>query len=281
MGVSIGNPVEAVAIAVKKAAIRCRIISTGQPITFRIVRREVEGEILTIIPSKVWRYQNTNYMTGEVVSERIDVPALNLVPLGLNEMEEWDPEEYLEERDPSLNRNYESIFDFGIRKSFEMDQVIPFQNPEDFSNDPIIQASDLNEQGNHSEALKIIEKVLTTDLRCLDAHAHLGNWEFNLTDEHLEIFIDKAKRHYEVGMSIGELSLSQDFRGVLPWSHINNRSFFRCMHGYGLSLWRLGQTDDARAVFERMLWLNPADNQGIRFLLADIDDGKTWYESTN
>jgi hypothetical protein len=27
-----------------------------------------------------------------------------------------------------------------------------------------------------------------------------------------------------------------------------------------------------------MLWLNPLDNQGIRFLLADIDAGKTWYE---
>ncbi|MCD4775870.1 MAG: tetratricopeptide repeat protein [Candidatus Aegiribacteria sp.] len=278
-GISIGKPVEAVAIAVKKAAIRCRIVSTGQPVTFRIVRREVEGEILTIIPSKVWRYQNTYYMTGKVVSERIDVPALNLQPLGLNEMGEWYPEKEYSELDPSLYGYFESIIDFGIRKSFEMDQIIPFQDPEDFSNDPIVEASYFNECGEYAEALKIMEKILTTDLRCLDAHAHLGNWEFNLTDEHFEMFIDKAKRHYEVGTRIGELSLGKDFRGVLPWRYINNRPFFRCMHGYGLSLWRLGHTHNARKVFERMLWLNPADNQGIRFLLADIDDGRTWYES--
>jgi hypothetical protein len=35
-----------------------------------------------------------------------------------------------------------------------------------------------------------------------------------------------------------------------------------------LSLWRLGKSEEAREVFNRMLWLNPLDNQGIRFLLA-------------
>ncbi len=43
-------------------------------------------------------------------------------------------------------------------------------------------------------------------------------------------------------------------------------------------IWRLGQLEEARKIFERMLWLNPTDNQGIRFLMSDIDDGKTWYE---
>ena len=52
-----GEPIELVALAVKTAAIRCRVVSTDQPITFRKVRNEVEGEILTIIASKVWRYK--------------------------------------------------------------------------------------------------------------------------------------------------------------------------------------------------------------------------------
>ncbi|NOQ21773.1 MAG: hypothetical protein GQ565_03865 [Candidatus Aegiribacteria sp.] len=76
---------EAVAIAVKKAAIRCRIVSTRQPVTFRIVRREVEGEILTIIPSKVWRYQNTHYMTGEVLSEGMVIEQI------VTMMSRWRP----------------------------------------------------------------------------------------------------------------------------------------------------------------------------------------------
>ena len=136
------------------------------------------------------------------------------------------------------------------------------------------------DRGDYQEALKIIEKILTTDLRCLDAHAHLGNWEFNSTNEPYRNTIDKAKRHYEVGVKIGDLSFSNDigFNGVLRWGHINNRPFLRCLHGYGLSLWRLGKSEEAREVFNRMLWLNPLDNQGIRFLLAEIDAGKTWYE---
>ncbi len=87
----------------KTAAIRCKIVTTDQPITFRKVRNEVEGEILTIIPSKVWRYWKTHYMTGEIKSKRIDIPALNIEPLALNEMWVWDPkEEYWAEPDDPL-----------------------------------------------------------------------------------------------------------------------------------------------------------------------------------
>jgi len=46
------------------------------------------------------------------------------------------------------------------------------------------------------------------------------------------------------------------------------------MHGYGLCLWRLGRFDEAERVFNRMLWLNPTDNQGVRFLFTDVKAGK-------
>jgi hypothetical protein len=116
-----------------------------------------------------------------------------------------------------------------------MEQIIPSQEPEniDIDSDPIIEAAEYHDRGDYQEALKIIEKILTTDLRCLDAHAHLGNWEFNSTDEPYRNTIDKAKRHYEVGVKIGDLSFSDviGFNGVLPWGHINNRPFLRCLHG--------------------------------------------------
>jgi hypothetical protein len=47
------------------------------------------------------------------------------------------------------------------------------------------------------------------DLRCLDAHAHLGNFVFDHSPE-------EALRHYEVGLRMGELSLDNGFEGVLP-----------------------------------------------------------------
>ena len=105
------------------------------------------------------------------------------------------------------------------------------------------------------------------DLRCLDAHAHLGNFSFNLRPQ-------GAIRNYEAGMRIGQLSLGPGFEGMLPWGMLDNRPFLRCVHGYGLCLWRLGRMEEAAATFERMLWLNPNDNQGARICLADVRAGR-------
>lgn len=53
----------------------------------------------------------------------------------------------------------------------------------------------------------------------------------------------------------------------------------RCMHGLGLCLWRAGRFDEAERIFERMLWLNPSDNQGARFLLNEVRSKTTWEKS--
>ena len=71
-------------------------------------------------------------------------------------------------------------------------------------------------------------------------------------------------------MKIDELSLPDNFNGLLPWGFIDNRPFLRCMHGYGLCLWRQGKVDEAAAVFKRMIWLNPSDNQGLGFALPRL-----------
>jgi hypothetical protein len=70
-----------------------------------------------------------------------------------------------------------------------------------------------------------------------------------------------------------------EFPTVLRWGHINNRPYLRALHGLGLCLWRLNQLIEAAALFNRMLWMNPTDNQGIRFLLSDIEAGMDWKTS--
>jgi cytochrome c-type biogenesis protein CcmH/NrfG len=45
-----------------------------------------------------------------------------------------------------------------------------------------------------------------------------------------------------------------------------------------LALWRAGRFDEALAVFERMLWLNPTDNQGVRFVLDEVRAGAPWRD---
>ncbi|MDA2927581.1 hypothetical protein MYX78_10205 [Acidobacteria bacterium AH-259-G07] len=62
---------------------------------------------------------------------------------------------------------------------------------------------------------------------------------------------------------------------------IDNRPFLRCMHGYGLCLWRLGHFDEAESIFDRMLWLNPSDKQGVRFLIDELRTGTAWEDRQN
>jgi hypothetical protein len=36
----------------------------------------------------------------------------------------------------------------------------------------------------------------------------------------------------------------------------------------------LNRFQEAERVFDRMLWLNPADNQGVRFLIEEVRAGR-------
>lgn len=77
---------------------------------------------------------------------------------------------------------------------------------------------------------------------------------------------------------IAELSFPTDFNGVLKWGFIDNRPYLRCLQGYGLSLWRLGNFKEARYIFNRLLWLNPTDNKGIRFIIPEVEAGIEWRD---
>jgi hypothetical protein len=60
--------------------------------------------------------------------------------------------------------------------------------------------AELAAAGDPEGARKILMAVLATDLCCIDAHAHLGNLEFEPSPE-------RAIVHYEIGIRIAELSL--------------------------------------------------------------------------
>ena len=267
----VGEPVELVVLASKTNALRCRLLGSRREVTLRMaVRDESPGSIVKVTPRKQWTHGRHPYISGDVAEERVDVGALGLVPLALRDEGEWDPEhEYWAEEGEPIDDWAKPIIARGSRRRFEMEQVLPGVDPEDFDSDPIVEASECHSAGDQADAWAILMNLLAQDLRCLDAHAHLGNFEF-------EYRPDQALRHYEMGAAIGELTLGERFEGVLPWGLIDNRPFLRCLNGTGLCAWRLGNFRAAAAVFERMLWLNPTDNQGARFNLAAVEAGKTW-----
>jgi hypothetical protein len=262
--------IELIAVAVKGNAVSCRIPGKDRVITIRPAGLwdVAPGEIITVAPRKQWRYGGHPYLSGEIKAWRLDISALGLTPLKLEERGMWDPKDhYWGEPGEPIEEWAKPIISQGPRPEFEMEQVLPGENPDDPDTDPILDAVELKEARDSLGAHRRLMSLLAADLRCLDAHAHLGNFIFDHSPE-------KAIRHYEVGVRIGALSLGESFNGVLHWGHINNRPFLRCMHGYGLSLSRLGRHKEAEEIFTRMLWLNPTDNQGARFLLGKVTERK-------
>ncbi|HSD12158.1 MAG TPA: cytoplasmic protein, partial [Patescibacteria group bacterium] len=55
----------------------------------------------------------------------------------------------------------------------------------------------------------------------------------------------------------------------LAWTP-EDKPALRALHGIGLNEYRLGHLAEAAAAFEDLLERNPDDNQGARFLLADL-----------
>ena len=271
----LSRPVELIALSVKDRAARCRLLGSDRAITLRASRLwdVVPGEIVTVKPRKQWSYAGHPYLSGDIESSRLDARALGLVPLRLEAMGTWDPNEHSwgEEGEP-VEEWAKPIIARGSRPAFEMEQVLPGADPDDPFADPITESNDLKDAGDGAEAYRILMELCQADLRCLDAHAHLGNFVFDHSPK-------DAIRHYDVGVRIGELSLGEGFDGLLRWGHVDNRPYLRCMYGYGLCLWRLDRYDEAGRVFEKMLWLNPSDNQGVRFLIEGVRAGTAWDEN--
>jgi hypothetical protein len=269
------HPVELVVLAVKDRAARCRLLAADRVLTLRSsgLWDVIPGEILVVRPRKQWTYAAHAYLSGEVESSRLDVAALGLAPLRLEGRGTWDPdEESWGDEGGSVEPWAQAIIARGPRPEFEMEQVLPGFDLDDPDSDPIIESNDLKHAGDRAGARKILMELCDADLRCLDAHAHLGNLGFDHEPE-------AALRHYAVGVRIGELSIGDDFIGLLPWGHIDNRPFLRCMQGFGLCLWRLGRFAEAARVFDRMLSLNPQDNQGVRALLTPVRECEAWVEN--
>jgi hypothetical protein len=267
--IDMNRDLELIVVAVKGNAVSCRLLGNKRVITVRPTGHweMVPGEIIVVAPRKQWRYGGHPYLSGEIKTCRLDIPALGLTPLKLEEEGTWEPKDhYWGEPDEPIEDWAKPIIKCGPRPEYEMEQVLPGEDPNNPDTDPVLDAVELKEAGDEAGAHRMLMGLLAIDLRCLDAHAHLGNFAFDHSPE-------KAIRHYEVGVRIGEFFLGEGFDGVLHWGYINNRPFLRCMHGYGLCLSSLGRYKEAEEVFGRMLWLNPTDNQGARFLLGKSKKG--------
>lgn len=266
---------DAIVLKVNSVSARVRICGEAGELTFRCsgAWNMVPGHLVTLVIQKRWIWRGYAYASGTIENTRVDIKRLGLTPLPLRGGEPIDLREISEpipDEDP-----YAPLWNkltATPRADFVMDPIAwgAFPGAGDDEN-LTCDAAELAEVGDHVRARALVMEALTIDLRCIDAHAHLGSDEFYL-DPRI------AAASFEIGMRIAELSLPPRFDGLLRWGYIYNRPYLRCLKGYGLCLWRLGQASKAVEVFERMLFLSPNDNQGVRFLLEDIRAGLSWED---
>lgn len=264
-----GQIVELVVLSAKLQTAHCGFLRGNGIVELRSRRHWAPGEILQVQLRKPWQ-DGERRLSGEIQASRIDAAALGLTPLRLTPCGEWNPvNEYWGAEGEPIGTWAKRIIKRGPRPAFEMEQVLPGYDYSDPELDPIGMAADMASAGDCESAQKVLMGLCRADLRCLDAHAHLGFLAFEDRPE-------EAKLHFEIGYRIGELSLGEGFDSVLLWGFIDNRPFLRCMHGFGLCLWRLRRFEEALRIFDRMLWLNPTDNQGVRLVIDDVRAKVAW-----
>lgn len=164
-----GEPIELIALSVSERSARCRFLGRAHVITLRASRLwdMVPGEIVTVRPRKHWIYAGHPYLSGEVEMVRLEVAALALTPLGLERMGTWDPHEhYWGEEDDPIEDWAKPIIARGPRPEFEMEQVLPGEDPDDPFEDPITRSNDLKDAGDHAQAYRLLMDLCRADLRC-------------------------------------------------------------------------------------------------------------------
>jgi hypothetical protein len=251
----VGEPIDLVVLACKSNALRCRLVGSARVVTLRTaVRDEIPGSIITVAPKKKWTNARHPYLSGEVSSVRIDASVLGLVPLALHR----------EDEPPAEPGGREAVGDG--RPVYRLAQVAPASD--DAGADLLLDAQECIEARAYAETDELLHKVLALDLRYLDAHALLG-------ERNLSSWPTLALHHFELGVAIGSLTVSEDLDGVLPWGFVENRPFLRCLHGLSRALRRRERPSDAAAALRRLLRLEPPDHLRAREGLAAIEAGKT------
>jgi tetratricopeptide (TPR) repeat protein len=115
-------------------------------------------------------------------------------------------------------------------------------------------------------AKKKAQRALSIFPHCIDAKnilasIHMDRFEFIEAERIYKEAIQDA-----VAQQGGKIKID----GVPYWGELDTRPYMRARHARGLCYVHLEKFQDALNEFKTLLDLNPNDNQGIRFLLADV-----------
>jgi tetratricopeptide (TPR) repeat protein len=116
-------------------------------------------------------------------------------------------------------------------------------------------------RGDRRAALAYFRRALELDPQHADAHNHLGIASLDARK------LKDAERHFRSAADGGEKRIEREGSEV-PWGIIENRPYLRALGNLALALTEQQKWAEALAIHQRLLTLNPNDNQGVRYLVG-------------
>jgi tetratricopeptide (TPR) repeat protein len=115
--------------------------------------------------------------------------------------------------------------------------------------------------GHRREALSYFRRAVKIDPLHADAHNHLGIASLDARK------LKDAEQHFRAAVDGGGRRVERDGR-LVPWPILENRPYLRALGNLALALAEQRKWAEALAIHQRMLELNPNDNQGVRYLIG-------------
>lgn len=126
------------------------------------------------------------------------------------------------------------------------------------------------DRGSDGEAEEMVRDVLAECPNHIDALHHLGVF-LGECDEDLDSYA-----YCQAAVSVGLQAIPSNFRwdgDRISWLELDNRPFLRAYHTLAVHRMHQGAWHDAIVILQRLLAVNPNDNQGARHFLP-----KCWFE---
>jgi len=115
-------------------------------------------------------------------------------------------------------------------------------------------------------AKKKAQRALSIFPHCIDAKNILAS----ICMDRFEFVESERIYHEAISDAVSQQGGKIKNEEIPYWSEIDTRPYMRARYGLGLCSIHLEKFRDALHEFKTLLDLNPNDNQGIRFLLADV-----------
>ncbi len=137
-------------------------------------------------------------------------------------------------------------------------------------NEELYRALDIWESGHAECAEKMLRAIVKACPNHIDALHHLS-LIYSEQGRVLEAYV-----FCQAAVSIGLQAIPRKFKwdnARVTWGLLENRPFMRAYHNLGLWHFHSDRYDEAIEIFQRLLSVNPGDNQGVRYLLPIC-----WFE---